>query len=69
MAKTGVQIHAVRCVNDDERNDVLVPNQLVKLLRSKYLVKAVPFNKIKGLPLRSEEIEDAIDSILGGTNA
>ncbi|MBP1647546.1 MAG: korA [Bacteroidetes bacterium] len=52
---------------------VLVPEinngQLIKLLRAKYLVKAVPFNKIKGLPLRSEEIEDAIDSILGGDHA
>ncbi|RPH37657.1 2-oxoglutarate ferredoxin oxidoreductase subunit alpha, partial [bacterium] len=52
---------------------VLVPEinngQLIKLLRAKYLVKAVPFNKIKGLPLRSEEIEEAIDSILGGNHA
>lgn len=52
---------------------VLVPEinngQLVKLLRSKYLVPAVGFNMIKGLPLRSEEIESAIDSILGGNNA
>jgi 2-oxoglutarate/2-oxoacid ferredoxin oxidoreductase subunit alpha len=52
---------------------VLVPEinngQLIKLLRAKYLVKAAGFNKIKGLPLRSEEIEDAIDSILGGDHA
>jgi 2-oxoglutarate ferredoxin oxidoreductase subunit alpha len=53
--------------------NILVPEinngQLIKLLKAKYLVKAVPFNKIKGLPLRAEEIEEAIDSILGGDHA
>ena len=52
---------------------ILVPEinngQLIKLLRAKYLVKAVPFNMIKGLPLRAEEIEEAIDSTLGGNHA
>jgi 2-oxoglutarate/2-oxoacid ferredoxin oxidoreductase subunit alpha len=52
---------------------ILVPEinngQLIKLLRAKYLVKAVGFNRIKGLPLRSEEIEEAIESILGGNHA
>jgi len=53
--------------------NILVPEinngQLIKLLRAKYLVPAVGFNVIKGLPLRSEEIEQKIDSILGGNNA
>lgn len=48
---------------------VLVPEinngQLIKVLRSKYLVPAVGFNVIKGLPLRSEEIEERIYSMLG----
>ncbi len=52
---------------------VLVPEinngQLVKLLRAKYLVPAIGFNMIRGLPLRSEEIEEQIDTILGETNA
>jgi 2-oxoglutarate ferredoxin oxidoreductase subunit alpha len=53
--------------------NILVPEinngQLIKLLRAKYLVPAAGFNVIKGLPLRSEDIEQKIDSILGGTNA
>jgi 2-oxoglutarate ferredoxin oxidoreductase subunit alpha len=41
--------------------NVLVPEinlgQLVKVVRSKYLVPALGFNKVEGLPLRSTEIE------------
>jgi 2-oxoglutarate ferredoxin oxidoreductase subunit alpha len=52
---------------------VLIPEinngQLIKLIRAKYLVPAIGFNVIKGLPLRSEEIEQKIYSILGGSNA
>jgi 2-oxoglutarate ferredoxin oxidoreductase subunit alpha len=52
---------------------VLIPEinngQLVKLLRAKYLVPAVGFNVIKGLPLRSEDIESKIESFFGGNNA
>jgi 2-oxoglutarate ferredoxin oxidoreductase subunit alpha len=48
---------------------VVVPEinngQLMQLLRSKYLVPAVGFNVIKGLPLRAEEIEEYIESLLG----
>jgi 2-oxoglutarate ferredoxin oxidoreductase subunit alpha len=43
--------------------------QLIQLLRSKYLIDARGFNRIKGLPLRSEEVEAEIDQILGGANA
>jgi 2-oxoglutarate/2-oxoacid ferredoxin oxidoreductase subunit alpha len=43
---------------------VLVPEinsgQLVKVLRAEYLVDAVGFNKVRGLPLMSEEIYGAI---------
>jgi 2-oxoglutarate ferredoxin oxidoreductase subunit alpha len=39
--------------------------QLTQLLRAKYLVPAVGFNVIKGLPLRAEEIEEWIESLLG----
>jgi 2-oxoglutarate ferredoxin oxidoreductase subunit alpha len=52
---------------------VLIPEinngQLIKLIRAKYLVPAIGFNVIKGLPLRSEEIEQKIYSILGDSNA
>lgn len=51
---------------------VLIPEinngQLIKLIRSKYLVPAIGFNVIKGLPLRSEEIEQKIYETLGVNN-
>jgi len=51
---------------------ILVPEinngQLIRLLRARYLVPAIGFNKIRGLPLLTEEIEEKILSILGGTN-
>lgn len=51
---------------------ILIPEinngQLIKLIRSRYLVPALGFNVIKGLPLRAEEIENRIDEILGGNN-
>jgi 2-oxoglutarate/2-oxoacid ferredoxin oxidoreductase subunit alpha len=51
---------------------VLIPEinngQLIKLIRSTYLIDAVGFNVIKGLPLRSEEIAKRIDSFFGGNN-
>ena len=52
---------------------ILVPEinngQLIRILRSKYLVPAEGFNMIRGLPLKTEEIEETIVSILGETNA
>jgi 2-oxoglutarate ferredoxin oxidoreductase subunit alpha len=53
--------------------NVLIPEinngQLIKLIRAKYLVPAIGYNVIKGLPLRSEDIEQKIYSIIGGNNA
>ncbi len=50
--------------------NILVPElnlgQLIKVLRSKYLVPAVGLNKIQGLPFKSIEIETKIDEILKG---
>ncbi len=47
---------------------ILVPEinngQLVKVLRSKYLVPAIGLNKIQGLPFRSVEIELKIEEML-----
>ncbi|HEU5195009.1 MAG TPA: 2-oxoacid:acceptor oxidoreductase subunit alpha [Methylomirabilota bacterium] len=47
-----------------EYRKVLVPEinsgQLVRVLRAEYLVDAVGFNRVRGLPLASEEIYDAI---------
>ena len=49
---------------------ILVPElnlgQLIKILRSEYLIPAVGFNKIMGLPLQAEEIEIKIDELLQG---
>jgi 2-oxoglutarate ferredoxin oxidoreductase subunit alpha len=43
---------------------VLVPEinsgQLSKVIRAEYLVDAIGFNKVRGLPLMSEEIHTAI---------
>jgi 2-oxoglutarate ferredoxin oxidoreductase subunit alpha len=48
---------------------VLVPEinsgQLSKVLRAEYLVDAAGFNKVRGLPLMSEEIHAAILELLG----
>jgi len=49
---------------------ILVPElnlgQLVKILRSNYLVPAIGLNKIQGLPFQAEEIEIKIDELLEG---
>lgn len=49
---------------------VLVPElnmgQLLKVLRSKYLVDAIGLDKIQGLPFRSIEIETKIEELLKG---
>jgi 2-oxoglutarate ferredoxin oxidoreductase subunit alpha len=48
---------------------VLVPEinsgQLVRVLRAEYLVDAVGFNRVRGLPLSSDEIHDAITQLIG----
>jgi 2-oxoglutarate ferredoxin oxidoreductase subunit alpha len=47
---------------------VLVPEmnlgQLLKLVRAEFLVDAVGYNRVRGLPLRAGDIEDAIWSML-----
>jgi 2-oxoglutarate ferredoxin oxidoreductase subunit alpha len=49
---------------------ILVPEinlgQLVKILRSKYLVPAIGFNRVRGLPFKSMEIENEIEEMLRG---
>src|SRR4029079_6452225 len=40
--------------------------QLVRVLRAEYLVDAVGFNRVRGLPLASDEILEAINQLLGG---
>lgn len=48
---------------------VLVPEmnngQLVKLIRERFLVDAIPFNKIKGMPFAASEIKNKIAEIHG----
>ena len=52
---------------------ILVPElnlgQLIKILRSNYLVPAIGFNKIMGLPFQAEEIETKIDELLQGNKS
>lgn len=81
LRKTGHKVsHAhLRYLNPFPRNlgDVLknfkkifVPEinlgQLSKLLRTEYLVPAIQFNKVRGLPLKSIELEKAMIDVLGG---
>ena len=53
-----------------EYRKVLVPEinsgQLVRVLRAEYLVDAVGFNRVRGLPLASDEIYEAIKQLGGG---
>ena len=53
-------------VNRYER--VLVPEmnlgQLLKLVRAEFLVDAVGYNRVRGVPFRSSEVADAIRSLL-----
>ncbi len=81
LRKKGVKLsHAhLRYLNPFPRNlgeilknfkKILVPEinlgQLAKLLRSEYLVPVIQFNKVRGLPLRSNELEEAMKNALGG---
>jgi 2-oxoglutarate ferredoxin oxidoreductase subunit alpha len=47
---------------------VLVPEmnlgQLLKLIRAEFLVDAVGYNRVRGVPFRSSEIGDAIEAML-----
>jgi 2-oxoglutarate/2-oxoacid ferredoxin oxidoreductase subunit alpha len=42
--------------------------QLIKILRSEFLVDAIGWNKVQGLPFTGQEIEDRIESVLGHNN-
>ncbi len=52
-----------------EYRKVLVPEinsgQLVRVIRAEYLVDAVGFNRVRGLPLASEELYEAITQLIG----
>ena len=47
---------------------VLVPEinsgQLVRVLRAEYLVDAVGFNRVRGMPLQTQEIYEAVNQLL-----
>jgi 2-oxoglutarate ferredoxin oxidoreductase subunit alpha len=47
---------------------VLVPEinlgQLLQLVRAPFLVDAVGYNRVRGLPLRAGEVEEAIGAML-----
>lgn len=50
-------------------DQVLIPEmnngQLVKVIRDKYMIPAIPFNKIQGQPFSAGEISEKIVSLLG----
>ena len=47
---------------------VLIPEmnlgQLLKLVRAEFLVDAVGYNRVRGLPFRSDELAEAIEAML-----
>jgi 2-oxoglutarate/2-oxoacid ferredoxin oxidoreductase subunit alpha len=49
-------------------DQVMIPEmnngQLVKVIRDKYMIPAIPFNKIQGLPFTAGEIFEKIESLL-----
>ncbi|MBI4591471.1 MAG: 2-oxoacid:acceptor oxidoreductase subunit alpha [Candidatus Rokubacteria bacterium] len=51
-----------------QHHRVLVPEinsgQLVRVLRAEYLVDAVGFNRVRGLPLQTQDVQEAIDQLL-----
>jgi 2-oxoglutarate ferredoxin oxidoreductase subunit alpha len=40
--------------------------QLIKVLRSKYLIPAIGLNKIQGQPFKSSEIEKKVEEMMKG---
>src|SRR5215216_4087270 len=52
----------------DRYDRVLVPEmnlgQLLKLIRAEFLVDAAGYNRVRGLPFRSDELADAIEAML-----
>ena len=40
--------------------------QLLKLVRAEFLVDAVGYNRVRGVPFRSGELAEAIESMLPG---
>jgi 2-oxoglutarate ferredoxin oxidoreductase subunit alpha len=40
--------------------------QLIKIIRDKYLIDAIPFNKIKGTPFEAREIKNRIIELHDG---
>ncbi len=82
MRKNGYKIsHAhLRYLNPFPRNlgevlgnfkTIFVPEinlgQLARLLRAEFLIPVVQYNKVRGLPIRSAELEEAIKDALGGS--
>jgi 2-oxoglutarate ferredoxin oxidoreductase subunit alpha len=47
---------------------VLIPEmnlgQLLKLVRAEFLVDAIGYNRVRGVPFRSSELADTIESLL-----
>ena len=43
--------------------------QLALLLRAKYLVDAVSYTKVQGLPFKAEELQDVLADVIKGVSA
>ena len=52
--------------------NILIPEinmgQLARVIRSEFLIPVLQFNKMRGLPFKSSDIEEKISEILGGSN-
>lgn len=52
--------------------NILIPEinmgQLARVIRSEFLIPVIQFNKMRGLPFKSSDIEEKISEILGGGN-
>jgi 2-oxoglutarate ferredoxin oxidoreductase subunit alpha len=48
---------------------VIVPEvnlgQMAKIIRSEYLIDAISFNKVRGLPLQVVELKSAVNKLIG----
>jgi 2-oxoglutarate ferredoxin oxidoreductase subunit alpha len=77
-ARSGSVAHAhLRYLNPMPRNTgevlrrydrVLIPEmnlgQLLKLVRAEFLVDAVGYNRVRGVPFKASELADAIEAVL-----
>ena len=52
---------------DAQQSAEQLSGQLVRVLRAEYLVDAVGFNRVRGVPLATQDIVETINQLLEGT--